>query len=487
MNNWISIASIPLAVTKAPLGTLLTIGAFAATGLIAWSYSHWRTAVKVAFIAVLFEGAIRKWILPQGEELVYFLKDVFLVGAYLKFYFSPDPDIRAYRLRIPGMVIFVLCAIVSLSALNPNINSILLSTYGLKIYFFYVPMAFMMPLLFKSEKEMVNQLTWYALIAIPICLLGFLQWKSDTFSILNTFAAGMDEKGATTFGFGDKARITGTFSYLTGHTTFVIFFSGLCITLLSLKETPLKWLLLGVTLPMLVANALMGGSRASLITIAFIGGGFAIASMGGRIGSSKYFVRMLLIGTLAAAAGGAYMFTDAWQSWSLRYQVSGDNIKQRVFDMQYEAVTKALADGGLAGYGMGTAHPATDAIRQRLRMPAIKDKAPVYDSEVGQVMVELGIVGFLSWYTLRLMLVFLAWSSYRRSPPGAIRALSLAGVLITTPYLLMSVVYNHTANFLVFGLGGFALIPLLEPTIQRRFARGKPTQSPHAATHRSGM
>ena len=179
------------------------------------------------------------------------------------------------------------------------------------------------------------------------------------------------------------------------------------------------------------------------------------------------------------------MFTDAWQSWSLRYQVSGDNLKQRVVDMQFEALTMALTDGGFGGYGIGTAHPATDAIRQRLRMPAIKDKAKVYDSELGQVMVELGIVGFLAWYTLRLMLVFLAWSSYLRSPPGAIRALSLAGALITCPYLLMSVVYNHTANFLVFGLGGFALIPLLEPTVQRRFARGRPARSPHAISGRS--
>ena len=115
------------------LPTLLMVGALGALGIIAWSYSNWRAAVKIAFVAVLLEGAIRKWILPQGQELVYFLKDVFLVGAYLKFYFAPDPEMRAYTLRVPGTLILVLCVLVSFSALNPNIGSMLLAAYGVKI------------------------------------------------------------------------------------------------------------------------------------------------------------------------------------------------------------------------------------------------------------------------------------------------------------------------------------------------------------------
>ncbi len=477
--------SLPPIVAAVPLSTLLGIGAVCALVLIAWSYSHWRAAIKIAFVAVLFEGAIRKWILPQGQELVYFLKDVFLLGAYLKFYFAPDPEIRAYRLRVPSVVVIVLSAIVCFSALNPNINSPLLSLYGIKIYFFYIPMTFMMPYLFKSEKQMVDQLTWYAFLAVPVCLLGLLQWRSDTFSMLNTFASGMMETGATTFGFGEHARITGTFSYLSGHTTFVIFFATLCLTLLSLNETKWKWAISGVVLPLIAANALMGGSRASIITIGFVTTGFALASFSGRIGSSKHFIRILIFGAIAAIGGVTYMFTDAWASWSTRFQVSGDSIKSRIVDMQVTALTKALEQGGIGGYGIGTAHPATDAIRQRLRMPALREKAPVYDSELGQVLVELGILGFISWYSLRFLLVWLTWLSYLRSPPGPIRALSLAGVLLTGPHLLMSVVYNHTANFLIFGLAGFALIPLLEPTVQRRFARGRPARSPHAISSRS--
>jgi hypothetical protein len=40
-----------------------------------------------------FEGALRKWVLPQASEMIYFLKDVVLIGAYLNFYaFSVPKD-----------------------------------------------------------------------------------------------------------------------------------------------------------------------------------------------------------------------------------------------------------------------------------------------------------------------------------------------------------------------------------------------------------
>lgn len=452
-----------------PLTTLLGIGALVACVIVAWSYSNWRSSVKVAFFTVLIEGAIRKWLLPQGQELVYFLKDVFLVGAYMKFYFAPDPELRASRLRIPGMTIFVLTALVSLSALNPNINSFILSLYGLKIYFMYLPLAFMMPYLFRSRDEMVRQLTWYVMLAIPICVLGFLQYTSDKFSVINTFAAGTDEWGATGFGVGDRVRVTGTFSYLTGHTTFIIVFYTLSMILLSLKETKWKWLIASAVLPLLAGNALMGGSRASVATVGFVTLGFTLAALGGKLATTKNFVIVLVVGGLLSMGGITYFFADALAHWEARSKTAGDTLRTRIVEHPLNAMSMALDEGGIFGFGIGSAHPATEAIRQKLKLAQVKQRVPVFDNELGQVLVELGFVGFVAWYALRFLLLILSLNSFRASPPGVVRAFSLAAVLVTGPFLLMSVVYNHTANFFIFALAGFSLIPLLEPTIQRRF------------------
>lgn len=459
---------------KLPLPTLILFGGIGALIIIAWSYSNWRMAVKVAFVAVLIEGAIRKWILPSGEELVYFLKDVFLFGAYLKFFFSPDPEMRAYRLRVPGGLIFLLCTAVAFSALNPNIGSTLLGFYGLKIYFMYVPMVFMMPYLFRNQQEMLKQMTWYAFLAIPVCMLGFLQYTSDRFSVINTFASGMSETGAVGFGVGDRARVTGTFSYITGHTTFVIIFFALVLALLSLRESRWKPVHLFLVLPLLVGNALMNGARASIVTMAFVAAGFALGALSGRLATSRNFLMTLMAGAVLALGGATYFFADALLYWGTRFNYAGDTMVGRTVDHPMAALSLALKEGGAFGFGIGTAHPATAAIRTKLAILPMKNKVTPLDNEMGQIMAELGVFGFFGWYGLRLLLVVLAWKSYQLAPPGIIRALCLAILLISGPFLIMSVVYNHTASFFIFALSGFALIPFVEPTVQRRFApRGR--------------
>ncbi len=454
-----------------PLSTLLLIGGAGAFLLIAWSYSNWRFAVKIAFVALLFEGAIRKWFLPQGQELAYFLKDVFLVGAYIRFFLVPDPELRAYNLRIPGTLIFCLCCVVSLSSFNPNIGSVVLGAYGVKIYLFYVPLLFMMPFVFRTQDELKKNLLYYSWLGIPICLLGILQWQSDTFSVMNTYASGMNEAGATTFGFGDRARITGTFSYITGHTTFVIFFGVLNLILLSWKETPHKWIITSISLPLLGANAFMGGSRSSLFVIALVAGGFVLASFGGKVATSRQFLTTLIVGFLISCFGAVYMFAEATLYWQTRYEVAGDSVTGRVFGHTFSAMGSGLKEGGILGLGIGTTHPATFAIRNTLGIPPPSQRPTLLDHEMGQVMAELGIIGFMAWYGLRVFLVLLAWSAFRAAPPGPLRSIALATTLICCPYFLMSVVLNHTANFLIFGMLGLTMLPFLERSIQRRSAR----------------
>ena len=474
--------NIFFAAARLTVTQLVTAGALGGLVIIAWSYSKWRTAVKVAFVIALIEGAIRKWILPQGQELVYFLKDIFLIGAYLRFFIGAPPDLRGWRLRIPTTVILLLCAMVAMSALNPAIGSPLMAIYGVKIYFMYLPLVFMMPYLFRTEEEMVRELTWFALLAIPISALGFLQFKSDAFSVLNVYAQGeYVETGAVGFGVGEKIRVTGTFSYITGHSTFVILFTALHFVLLSLKETKWKWVLLGVSLPMLAANTLMNGSRSSVVAIIFVVIGLGLAAASGRVGTDKRFLTILMVGGLFSVGATAYLFRNAWENWYARFESSGSTgeIKARTVDWAGTAFTMATKEGGFFGYGIGSTHPAVEALRRRFGIKAPKIMTPVYDNEIGQVMVELGVTGFAAWYFLRLVSVAACWIGYRRAPPGIVRTICLTTFLLQLPYIFMSVVLNHTANILLCGLTGLSLIPFLE-----RVAVGNPSRGRLPSRHR---
>jgi hypothetical protein len=465
---------------KLPLSTLLSIAAIGGLVLLSWSYSNWRKAVKAALVLALFEGAVRKWVWPGGQELVYFLKDGVLLGAYLRFFLAPDPDIRAYRLDIGTTAILILSLVVSFGAINPNIGSPILAVLGIKFYLYYIPLAFMMPYLFRTQQEMVRQLTVYALLGIPICALGFLQWRSDAFSVLNTYAAGTVETGATGFGVGSGVRVTGTFSYITGHTTFVTFFAALYLTLIAVKETPWKGIMVGVALPMLAANSFMGGSRAAVITAGFVVLGFLVASFSAGFTTSKQLKGTLIVGALVCMAGVMFFFSDAVKLWAARRSNADDNVASRVVNMPLEALEQGFKEAGLSGYGIGLTQGASASMRKVLGLPAPRKLPPVFDTEPGQIFAELGFFGFLAWYGLRFYIWVALWISFRRSPPGILKTISLSAFLVYGPYIIMSVVLNHTASILLWALIGLAFTCRLQPTVQRRFAnpRARPGQAP---------
>ena len=115
---------------------LMLIGGLGGAVIVMLAFANWRAALKATLVVLLFEGAIRKWILPTGQELVYFLKDGILLGAYLRFFIFPDPELRRYQISAPVFAFWILALCVCFSAFNPNINSLLISLYGIKIYFY---------------------------------------------------------------------------------------------------------------------------------------------------------------------------------------------------------------------------------------------------------------------------------------------------------------------------------------------------------------
>jgi len=200
---------------------LLLYGAVGGLAAIALAYQNWRASVKFALVFVLFEGAVRKWILPGASDLVYFIKDVFLIGAYLRFAKEyPTP----LRFQWPGIPIdsMKLCLFVlALFALNPNVGSIPAAVLGLKAYLFYVPLVVVLPKLFDTRDEFIRGVFQYVLFSVPICLLGVLQSQSGAFDVINTYATGTEEWGVSQIGGSGLVRITGTFAYLSGHVVFL--------------------------------------------------------------------------------------------------------------------------------------------------------------------------------------------------------------------------------------------------------------------------
>jgi hypothetical protein len=455
---------------KLSVAQMMMLGSVGAVAIIYLAMMNWRRAVYAAMIVALFEGAIRKWVFPQGSELVYFLKDIILAGAYLKFFMFPDPADRKWRLDIPSTLITaVIIILVVAGALNPNIGSPIMAAYGLKIYLWYLPLGFMIPVLFRNETHMTNVLFRYSLLAIPICLLGMAQFVAPPDSWINTYAtsefAGV--KNVATFGAGQaaRARITGTFSYIGGHTVFVMFFFMLSLCLFMNLEDKRRWVLLLANLPLLMGNAFMTGSRGVVLYLVLFAACIGAVSAVTKMGKSRNTFIYVMLGLGVAVFAVSIFFAKAYQAFDTRRKMAGDSEAGRMTHF-YRSVSHAATTVDLVGFGIGTSHPATLGLRRALGIPEPKKPAPYYDSETGQVMGELGWIGCVMWYALRVMMLWHCWAAFRSLPPSLMRSLSFAFFIFHLFNLPGQMVLNHTNNVFLCASWGFCLIPKLQSLVR---------------------
>ena len=123
----------------------------------------------------------------------------------------------------------------------------------------------------------------------------------------------------------------------------------------------------------------------------------------------------------------------------------------------------AAQQSGVFGYGIGMTHPALERLRKVLNIPKPRETAPTYDAELGQVLVELGMIGWLAWYLMRVVILFHCIGLFLRVEAGIYRSILLTGILIQALHFFTSLVLNHTANILFFACFGLCLIPTLYP------------------------
>src|SRR5437588_9306490 len=91
-------------------------------GVIFLSSVNWRWSVKAALVLVVLEGAIRKWVLPQASDAVYFLKDFVLLGAYLRYFVLTDLRRRTRMFLDLNVILVIVSVIVLLQVLNPALG-----------------------------------------------------------------------------------------------------------------------------------------------------------------------------------------------------------------------------------------------------------------------------------------------------------------------------------------------------------------------------
>jgi hypothetical protein len=439
----------------------LLIGLLACVVIVYFSALKWRRAVKAVFILLVIEGALRKWILPQASEMIYFLKDIVLFGAYFSFYCFPVIDKKLpSKFKTINILIFVAIGWCVFQVFNPSLGSPLVGIFGLRGYLLYIPLIWMLPSLFQSEEELYKFLRSHLLLSIPVGIIGIIQFFSPASSFINAYA---NEEGIAkaTFGVTTAARITGTFSYISGYAVYLLICFGLLIIMLSNKQSR-GWLWTSIIEIFLVTvNSFMTGSRTTVFAEVLFVVGYLCAKGLTKPATLLPLIRQLILPVIIISIASSIWLRPAINAFWLR-TTSNHDVSGRIvsgFTEPFDFIKYKQLDG----YGTGATHQATPALRKALGLTAGEVIPTYYEGEMGKIALELGPIGFLFWYGLRVSIMLALMCTFWKLKRPFLRQLALAAFLIQTIQINGFLVFHNTFSVYYWFFSSFIfLLPRLE-------------------------
>lgn len=422
-----------------------------------WSVQRWRLAVQAAMLLVIFEGAIRKWFVPGSQDLVYFAKDVLFLGAYVGFFQARD-RLRLHYPQAPliyaGLALGIGMGLFEI--FNPQLPNFLVGVLGFKSYFLYVPLLFVVPAVFPDDRALAHFLKRYVLLAIPVGLLSTAQFFSPPGSILNTYARPTSDITAiSTFGTSAFVRTTGTFSYISGYTSYLLTTTVLILIIL----TTTRWRFRGnlqvfAALGLTFLGILMSGSRGPFLLLGLVFPLYWWLAVVREGQSGQTFVRLLLgLGLLVAGLSSAG--EQAVTAFGER--VSGSQDVASRLAAPFMSPFDMLPYAGPLGYGIGATHQAASALTGGVMSDAwLGNIAP--ESESGRVMLELGPLGFILVYFVRVSLALFSFRQALRLRTIFHRAVATSALLFLLIEIPGGVVFDATAGVYYWFFAGLVFL-----------------------------
>lgn len=174
-------------------------------------YAKYRMAIWIYLFLLIFEGAIRKWVLPQLATPLLLVRDPIVIWLYC---------IAMQKGWLKNTYIKVMCFISTISlmlTLMVGHQNLFVAIFGWRIYFFHFPMIFIMAkLLSRSDILKIGRFILY--VSIPMTILTVLQFRSPQSAWVNMGIGGEESAGFQ--GAMGYMRPPGTFSFTTGYVCY---------------------------------------------------------------------------------------------------------------------------------------------------------------------------------------------------------------------------------------------------------------------------
>jgi hypothetical protein len=392
-----------------------------------------RRLIWLYFWLLLFEGALRKWVVPGLSNPLLIVRDPVVVAI---FFLSLKARVFPWNWWVISLgIIGTLSMLVSYVQLWPYLRPeriTLVAGFGFRSNFLHLPLIFVMWRVLRTED--VKRFGWWTLLLVmPMTALLVMQFNTSPDSFWNRTAGGEGEMMTAALG---KVRTAGTFSFVLGVVAFYALATGYVIWGALRGDVYQKWLIAAAGAAVLLGVA-VSGSRSVVGACAVVVGSLVAvlvlrpAAMG-RLG--QLLLAVLVIGFVLTRTPifqeGANVLTTRFVEVAEATDTSvGAGLVQRVFADMAEGVfvwTKAP----FLGYGLGI---GTNAGAKFLtgRMTFL-----LSEGEWSRVFLESGPV---------LGLAFVLWRLALMGSAGVmcLRSVKVGNVL---PLLLFSSSFMALAN-----------------------------------------
>lgn len=422
--------------------------------IIVKTWRELKTEKRLRIILYLFlfttlSGAIRKWgvdskILSNailGIQLMIPLSFVFFKNA---FHFD-------YSQRNIFVVLLIYIFALLLLASNPLGATIGHGILGLIVHLgFWLPMFIYVkdPEAFKLEKL----IPLFIILCFAQVILGSIQSTLPTDAWLNRYATTEGEGFADAL-VGDSVRVSGTFSYISGYGSFMLFYTLLACVLIKIRYQPF------VLIPFLAIGyygCLISGSRGTTYSYLIIIGMYVLTSVNIKANGK------LIAGALLVVFVGGFFnfvlqdplhiyekFAESSSNFEERTEGATDNTRGRVFGALDELIYLEF-DHDIIGVGLGSTYQGANALfgyNRNLNGQGFETEFKRIVLEGGYILLILRFVMF--FYLMR----FLKGSFFFKL------------TIFTLSLFVFSIIYNtYNAFFFMLGIALIDRVSRLEST-----------------------
>src|ERR1700677_534112 len=344
------------------------------------------------FWLLMFEGSLRKWLLPQLSTPLLIVRDPVVLLIYCM------AIARGIFPKTLLVTLIFLLAVLGFFASLTGIGTLKVTLYGMHADFLHLPLIFLIPRIFDYEDvKAVGK--WVLILSIPMAVIALLQFRAGPDARINAAAGG--ELGGQLYAANGRYRPSGTFSFVTGMVSYLTLVASFLAWHFAENKIYRAWLVYA-SMGALMVSLLVSGSRSAVVGVVIVVVMLVLIGLRRGVASLSYlkYAAVFLLAFMVITR--IPVFQEGLAVHEGRFEEGGgvhEGLVDRFFDELVNSFD-ACATTPLLGLGLGLGTNAGAGLVSGQRQFLLSE------GEWGRVISESGAPLGLAYIALRFAMLF---------------------------------------------------------------------------------